>query len=113
MYSVGEPVPVFCDGVVTKIGYPYDPLGNKGHARYVEVSDAGGALCRYFYVEPVVEVGHLLQEGEILGTCQDLNTMYPGITNHVHFEILLYVKRRKVFLNPIQYLTALGHDVRG
>jgi len=100
-----------CDGLVTKIGYPYHPIGEKGHFRYVEVSDCAGSLARYFYVDPIVEVGYMLKEGDVLGSCQDLEHTYPGITNHYHFEVIVYVNRKKVFLNPEQYLEALGHEL--
>jgi len=106
-----DSVVALCDGLVTKIGYPYDPHGSKGHFRYVEVSDCAGSLARYFYVDPIVEVGYMLKEGDVLGSCQDLEHTYPGITNHFHFEVLVYVNRKKVYLNPVQYLEALGHEL--
>lgn len=34
-------------------------------------------------------VGKTVEQGEAIGTAQDLTIKYPGITNHVHFEITL------------------------
>jgi len=75
-------------GTVTKVGYPYrmdDDL--KGHLRYVEVTLDGNRF-RYFYVEPLVSVGDILAHGDSVGISQDLTSIYPGITQHFHFEII-------------------------
>ena len=76
---VGSPV----SGMVSKIGYPYaDDLS----FRYVEVESQGYAF-RMFYVDPLVTEGQQVNRGDILGACQSLMQRYPGITDHVHFEI--------------------------
>jgi len=77
------------DGVVTKIGYPYAPNGPKGHYRYVEVKDHDDKLHRVFYIHPLVEVGQAVVAGAMLGRAQGLQETYPGITDHVHYEIKL------------------------
>ena len=74
--------------MVTKLGYPYSPEDEvKGHLRYVEV-DLDGNRFRYFYINPLVQVGDKVWPQTILGTSQDLTEIYPGITQHVHFEII-------------------------
>ncbi len=85
----GSTVLSAADGTVTKIGYPYDPSDpKKGHLRYVQVTDGQGYDARYFYVSASVEVGDLIKRGDKLGTTQGLAEIYPGITDHFHFEVL-------------------------
>jgi murein DD-endopeptidase MepM/ murein hydrolase activator NlpD len=87
-------------GKVTKLGYAYsDDLSY----RYVQVSDAFGRDIRYFYIEPLVEVGDLVDETTVLGTVQDLTPRYPGIGNHFHFEVRLDGE----YLNPNDFLRCL------
>lgn len=81
---------------MTKLGYPY---AHDLSFRYVQVTDANGKHCRYFYVSPTVEIGDEVVEGDMLGTCQELP--YEGITQHYHFEI----KHRGSYLDPIKYLS--------
>lgn len=79
------------DGMVTKIGYPYDPRdANKGHLRYVEVTTVRGNRHRFFYVLPTdeVEVGVAVEAGDILGKTQGLTAIYPSITDHFHYEVI-------------------------
>jgi len=75
-----------CRGRITKFGYPY---ANHLEYRYVEVTDAEGLRYRYFYVypNPNLIMGGKVLVGDVLGLVQDLTKIYPGITNHVHFEI--------------------------
>ena len=43
---------------------------------------------KLFYVLPAPGVvGTLVDEGEVIGTVQDLDRRYPGITPHVHMEV--------------------------
>ena len=73
-------------GTVTKIGYPYDPADEKkGHLRYVEVTFDGNRF-RYFYLDPMVQVGDKIVAGDVIGCSQDLTEIYTGITQHFHFE---------------------------
>ena len=75
-----------CTGRVTKVGYPYsDDLSY----RYVQVtSSASGMRLRYFYLLPSVKVGDDITCGDVIGRADDITKRYPGITPHVHFEIL-------------------------
>jgi murein DD-endopeptidase MepM/ murein hydrolase activator NlpD len=86
----GSLVHSICEGKVTKIGYPYradDP--DKGHLRYVQVTDSGGYDHRYFYISPLVSVGDTVSEGDALGDTQGLTDIYEGITEHFHYEVKL------------------------
>jgi len=81
------------NGECTKLGYPYsDDLS----FQYVEVTDERGRQHRFFYLEPLVKVGDTIKTGQPLGTVQDLERRYHGITPHCHYEI----KRNGEYLNP-------------
>lgn len=82
-------------GVVSKFGYCYrDDLS----FRYVQIADSLGWAHRVFYVEPRedLEIGDRVEHGEIIGKSQKLGDRYPGITEHVHYEI----KCDGVFIDP-------------
>jgi len=81
----GDPWESLNGGVVTKVGYPY---ANDLSFRYVEVTDQAGAKWRYFYVQPSVKVGDVVEPYSEIGTVQKLGDRYPGITEHVHLEII-------------------------
>lgn len=106
----GDAVLALNAGRVTKIGYPYsqDPKADKAKKalRYVQVTDEHGVSARYFYIDPLVQVGDSVSPGRPLGVAQGLGHIYKGITEHYHFEVLVMVKGRKVFLDPEQYLDA-------
>lgn len=91
-------------GHVSKLGYPYAPSDDKkGDLRYVEVTDRQGRMARYFYVDPRVVMGQPIKQGDVLGVSQTLQNIYPGITDHVHFE----VKTANGYANPLEYLDAI------
>lgn len=80
------------DGTISKLGYVY-----KGNFtfRYVQVTHKDGSAWRYFYVNPndadgkkIVELGLKVKAGQPIGITQSLQFKYPGITPHVHFEII-------------------------
>ncbi len=73
-------------GIVTKIGRPYAEE-EKAYLQYVEVSNAGYKF-RFFYVQSVVKVGDKIKLGTVLGVSQGLDKFYPGITQHMHLEIM-------------------------
>ncbi|MBI1407738.1 MAG: peptidoglycan DD-metalloendopeptidase family protein [Caulobacter sp.] len=73
-------------GFVTKIGYAYS---GDSSLKFVEISNpALGYVVRTFYVEPTVAVGQALRLGQTIGEAASLQAHYPGITDHVHLEIL-------------------------
>lgn len=75
-----------CPGKVSKHGWAYsDP--KKSDYRYVQVTDVQGYNHRYFYIDAAVDLGVYVTEETVIGTAQDLTKIYPGITNHVHYEI--------------------------
>jgi len=84
--SAGQAVHAPMSGYVTKIGYAY---AGDTSLKFVEITNpALGYAARAFYVNPGVEVGASVRLGQPIGEVESLQDHYPGITNHVHLEIL-------------------------
>jgi len=83
-------------GKITKLGYAYKKDENENPYRYVQVTASDGKQHRVFYVEPILPLGRRVREGDIIGFSQDLGKRYPGITDHVHYEIIHEGK----YINP-------------
>ena len=99
--KAGDLIQSVCDCEVTKIGYPYNPSDEeKGHLRYVQVTDSNGVDVRYFYIEPMVRLGDRVTAMDVLGRSQDLTEIYKGITQHFHFEC----KAKGDIIDPNDYL---------
>ena len=82
----GQDVFAVADGKITKIGHPYS--SNLSY-RYITIETTNGEVVRQLYVNPAVNlsVGDLVSAGQIIGTYQELGSLYPGITEHVHVDI--------------------------
>jgi murein DD-endopeptidase MepM/ murein hydrolase activator NlpD len=83
----GESVLSPVDGVVTRQLWPYAT-----DTRYtgLEIDGSGewaGYKIKLFYVTGV-KLGKVAA-GDVVGTAQDLEKKYKGITNHVHVEVRL------------------------
>lgn len=73
-------------GYVTKVGYAYD---GDNSLKFVEISNpAIGYVARAFYVDPTVAVGQAVRLGQAIGSAVSLQSHYPGITDHVHLEVM-------------------------
>lgn len=83
-------------GIVTKLGYPY---GDDLSFRYVEIRSHAGCKHRLFYVEPARELRSDIRKGSVVGHTQDLGKRYPGMPNHVHYEIK---DQYGQFINPAE-----------
>lgn len=82
----GQAVHAPMSGYVTKIGYAY---AGDTELKFVEITNpALGYAARAFYVTPGVEVGQTVRLGQPIGTVESLQGHYPGITDHVHLEVL-------------------------
>lgn len=79
-------------GEVTKLGYPYS---HDLSYRYVQITTEDGLKHRVFYVEPGVELGQVVGQNDVIGHSQRLP--YEGITQHVHYEIMV---KKNVFIDP-------------
>jgi len=78
-------------GKVTKIGMPYEDNQrteyNETLYKYVQVTTPSNINVRLFYITPQVEVGQFINADDVLGVVQNLQPIYPGITNHIHVEV--------------------------
>jgi peptidoglycan LD-endopeptidase LytH len=84
--EAGQDVQAPISGYVTKIGYAY---AGSSDLKFVEISNpALGYVARAFYVKPGVEVGQTVRLGESIGRVASLQKHYPGITDHVHLEVM-------------------------
>jgi len=72
-------------GKITKHGIVY----KDDHSfKYVRITDKDGKDHRIYYVEPILPIGREVRKGTIIGFSQDLTERYPGIGNHIHYEVL-------------------------
>lgn len=84
--AAGQAVAAPISGFVTKIGYAY---GGDVSLKFVEITNpAIGYVARAFYVDPGVEVGQAVRLGQPIGAVASLQSHYPGITDHVHLEVM-------------------------
>jgi murein DD-endopeptidase MepM/ murein hydrolase activator NlpD len=84
--QAGQDVRAPISGYVTKIGYAY---AGSSDLKFVEITNpALGYVARAFYVDPGVEVGQSVRLGESIGSVESLQRHYPGITDHVHLEVM-------------------------
>jgi len=83
-------------GIITKFGRPYyyeHPENHQEKAKnnlsYIEITDDEGLKFRYFYVshQPDLTTGDEVKVNQEIGVVQDLDYIYPGITQHFHLEI--------------------------
>ncbi len=71
-------------GKIVKNGYAYnDDLS----FRYVRIEKRNGELHDIFYIEPILPEGREVKKGAVIGFSQDLTERYPGIGNHIHYQI--------------------------
>ncbi|HYD74293.1 MAG TPA: peptidoglycan DD-metalloendopeptidase family protein [Candidatus Binatia bacterium] len=97
----GAPVHAPIAGEVARLGYAYR---GEGGYRIVEIVNSETKVkARVLYVAPTVEVGDVVVAGQEIGSAQDLNARYPGITNHVHVELR---DRRQQLIDATEELPA-------
>jgi len=81
----GQDVMAPIAGQVTRMGYAYAD----GAHKYVEITnDTTGYVARVFYVDAEVAIGETVALGQKIGTLKSLQARYPGITDHVHLEMM-------------------------
>ena len=65
----------------------------KKELKCVRITDyAKKIVVKMMYVKPIVMNG-FISEGQLIGYAQDLSSLYPGITNHVHVEYHVHGKK--------------------
>lgn len=87
----GQTVVAPIAGVVSKIGKAY---ADDNILQFVELTNPlTGYVARVFYVFPTVNVGQTIALGQSIGDLATLQFRYPGITNHVHLELMDHARR--------------------
>lgn len=87
----GQTVVAPIAGVVTKIG---DAYADDSFLQFVELTNpVTGYIARVFYVAPTVSLGQSVALGQAIGEMATLQFRYPGITNHVHLELMNHARR--------------------
>jgi hypothetical protein len=88
-------------GFVTKWGFPYNRDDTKkAHFRYIEIEGFADVKIRYFYVFPYVKPGDQVDVFQEIGMQQHLGGVWPGITEHIHIEVIVHGER----IDPKEYL---------
>ena len=95
----GQDIAAPVSGQVTRMGYAYAD----GEYKYVEITnETTGYVARVFYIDSSVAIGETVALGQKIGTLKSLQTRYPGITDHVHLEVMQHGHR----LDAGQVITA-------
>lgn len=82
----GQVIHAPISGYVTKLGFAY--VGDDS-LRFVEITNpATRYVARAFYIDATVTVGDVLRMGDAIGRAASLQSHYPGITDHVHLEVI-------------------------
>ncbi|MFN4178394.1 M23 family metallopeptidase [Phenylobacterium sp.] len=104
----GQEVTAPISGFVSKIGFAY---AGDASLRFVEITNpALGYVARAFYVDPTIEVGAAVRIGQPIGRLRTLQDHYPGITDHVHLELM---KTDGVRIDAAELIHARRVTVRG
>ena len=84
---VGEPIYSPISGTVTREARPYGGTGVRGNLNGLVISN-GNTEVKMFYLRPLPYiVGQNVNQGELIGYAQNLNLIWPNMTNHIHVEI--------------------------
>lgn len=94
-YHKGEDVACYPDSIllsdfdaqVIRVGHPYSKYGKKGYLRLIELAVDAQTKVKIMYIYPSVQPGQFVKKGDELGIVQDLTIIYPGMTNHYHWEV--------------------------
>ena len=102
------------DGTIVHVGDPYKPTHPlHGQFNTIHIREANGDLFKLFYVaptdasgKPLIKPGDRVKVGDPIGTMQDRAAANPGMTNHVHVEVL--PPGSKTPVDPAPWLKAWG-----
>ena len=82
----GQDVVAVTGGLIGPHGHP-----NGKHLEfwYVRIFTPEGYVVKEMYVNPspTLSVGDQVSAGDVIGTLQSLQGIYPGITDHVHVSV--------------------------
>ena len=102
VYGSNESVVSPINGVVKRHGIAYANT----HLRLVVIRGTGiheGLFAKVLYLSPAVQPNDSVIVGELIGYAQSLQFKYPGITDHIHFELWRHAERKSeggILLNP-------------
>jgi murein DD-endopeptidase MepM/ murein hydrolase activator NlpD len=84
-FEPGEEVRSPISGIVTRLGWAYI----SAPYRLIEIQGPSEAIMwRFLYVDPIVEAGDDIAEGQTIGTAQKISDRYgEKMTDHVHVEV--------------------------
>lgn len=88
-----------------EIGRYGDPYGD-GQYSLVEIIGVGayrGWKAKVMYISPLYDVKKVLKKGDMLCVADSIARRYPGITDHVHFELYF----NGVLKDPTKYFKEL------
>ncbi len=106
--SGGTEILSCCDGVISRCAGRVYASPDKMEWKYVEVTDDNGIRIRYMYVKSWdIELGQKVNRGDMIGVAQGVETLYEGITPHIHFETMI---NKMNYLNPNDYLKELDDE---
>lgn len=89
------------DGLITRVGYAY-PGDLRYHSVHIQPNGEPTIDIKLLYVACDRTELEKVERGLALGRSQDLELKYPGITQHVHVEIVVGGEH----VDPMQYLQA-------
>ncbi len=92
----GEAVLSPVDGTIQRLGIAYAD----DSFELVVIDTKSGDSIKILYVQPIVEPGQDVKCGQLIGYAQDITARYPGITAHVHVEIVTATRGR---IDPTTY----------
>ncbi|MCQ0113036.1 M23 family metallopeptidase [Zhouia amylolytica] len=81
-----QPILAPFDCVVNRYGDPY----GDGQYKLIEILGVGaykGYKVKIMYISPLYELNKVIVKGEMLCVADSIAKRYPGITDHVHFEV--------------------------
>ena len=80
----GEPIQSPISGEVKRYAYPY---ANDSSYKGIVIQNKD-YYVKMFYLEPTIEIGEFVIEGDVIGLSQDISAKHgSAMQNHVHVEI--------------------------
>lgn len=86
----GDPVFSPVTGKIIRLARPYP-----SHEYSGVLIESKAAEIKLFYLTPYAHlVGSVVQQGETIGEAEDISLKYPGVTPHIHLEIVSFDPER-------------------
>lgn len=87
--TLGQNVLSPIEGKIVRKSHPYATDLSYSGVLIEGINQYFGLTIKIFYISPTVSlVGKNVKAGDIIGKVQSLLTKFPGITNHIHLEIM-------------------------